>query len=210
MSNVSVNSVRFNTAGWERGTASRDQIIWSKPGAELILHLIDQPAAMPADASRLDEIRQVMRQSARDNGGAIVESEVEKIAGYPCLKNILKFPMKPYGMSYIAMLTFPFKTCRFVIKIQAQETGVTGFRDTVIHQKLESEGVLKADDWSAWMHDPYDHAITEGIQYNLSEDEKFDSLFPDHPLSLIRNTIKAIESSIEFDQSFHALEPLTS
>ena len=95
-------------------------------------------------------------------------------------------------MTYIASLTFPFRTCSFVFKVQAAETGMTGMRDALIANKLISENM---DSWSA---DPYDKDFMIGALMNKSEQDVYDSKFPDHPLTRARQIIKQIEMSLQW------------
>ena len=52
-----------------------------------------------------------------------------------------------------------------------------------------SELKLEADEWK---RDPYDANRENGILMNWTEDEKFDPLFPNHPLSEMRRFVKFV------------------
>ncbi len=74
------------------------------------------------------------------------------------------------------------------------EGGVTGQRDAVVFElesrknnvKLTENGV------EGWTRYPYDETITEGFLMNLSEQIEYDSMFPTHPLSLLRECARFI------------------
>ena len=70
-----------------------------------------------------------------------------------------------------------------------KEIGITGTRDSLVYTmmlqgdtvKREKDGFIKG-----WARDPYDETFTKGFLMNMSEDEKYDKHFPDHPLSELR------------------------
>ena len=41
-----------------------------------------------------------------------------------------------------------------------------------------------------WFKDPYDNSFKKGLLMNLSEKPEYDAMFPNHPLSILRNIIK--------------------
>jgi hypothetical protein len=43
-----------------------------------------------------------------------------------------------------------------------------------------------------WNRDPYDETIKTGFLMNLSEQSEYDSMFPSHPLSLLRELARFI------------------
>ena len=75
------------------------------------------------------------------------------------------------------------------------EVGTTGFRDSVILDKMMREGKVSDDFPNGWAMDPYDPEFKKGFLMNLSEREEYDSLFPSHPLSEARRLAKFIVGS---------------
>lgn len=70
-----------------------------------------------------------------------------------------------------------------------EEDGVTGVRDSVVFG-LRGTDAVPADE--PWARDPYDPTYERGALANLSEDARFDELFPAHPLSMARETARAL------------------
>ena len=58
-----------------------------------------------------------------------------------------------------------------------------------IMQLGSSELKLEADEW---VRDPYDPDRKKGFLMNWTEDEKYDGLFPYHPLSEVRQFVKYV------------------
>lgn len=153
--------------------------------------------AMPAD---LDRIRAKARARAASYGGAIVEVELCTVDGVAATRDIIKTPQKPTGMGYLGTLALPLRDCSYVVMVACPERGVTGKRDTAILAKLMQSGEVKYklgdEQPSGWMQDPYDPSIKGPPARNRSEDEAFDVLFPEHPLSRARGLLRHIARSL--------------
>lgn len=85
-----------------------------------------------------------------------------------------------------------------VFQIQAffNETGVTGQRESAVSAILVSDGKIVLDEKgqivSGWTKDPYDETYTKGVLMNTGEDEYYDEVFPDHPLTQARLLINEL------------------
>lgn len=106
--------------------------------------------------------------------------------------SIVKSKLEPSGMQYI--LTMHIDMGQYCMNIQSffDEIGMTGTRDTAIMNKMINEGKITPPNMSGWFKDPYDENYKNGIIMNLSEKEKYDVMFPQHPLSEMRSFIKYI------------------
>ena len=67
------------------------------------------------------------------------------------------------------------------------EEGTTGQRDAVVMAMLGMP--------NDWMEDPYDKKYTKGVRMNKSEDKKYDSKFPYHPLSQARKFLSFVKEN---------------
>ena len=152
------------------------------------------------------EIQNFYRKLSYESGGAIIEVKKIKIGSFDTIKTILKFPKQPSGMVYIGSYTIPFKNLSYVVKVVCVEQGMTGIRDSAVLQIMMTNGTVKIDNeeegrLKGWMRDPYDDSINLPFMMNLSESEKFDDMFPNHPLSRLRKYLKHIEETIKIDKS---------
>jgi ribosomal protein L37AE/L43A len=73
-----------------------------------------------------------------------------------------------------------------------REEGTTGARDTLVYALLRNQGILDGEDMEGWTADPYDAEYKKGFLMNMSEKPEFDAMFPNHPLSMIRDFIKFV------------------
>ena len=95
----------------------------------------------------------------------------------------------PSGNTYLLSLNVQVGGEIFFVLGAFKEIGITGTRDSLVYTmmlqgdtvKREKDGFIKG-----WARDPYDETFTKGFLMNMSEDEKYDKHFPDHPLSELR------------------------
>lgn len=110
-------------------------------------------------------------------------------------------------MAYIASLTIPFKSCSFVVKVQAIEAGITGMRDAVIADRLIAEGTISIGEtgFLNWFSDPYNDDFAGGVLMNKSEQDLYDEEFPDHPLSRARQLLEQIEQGLQWKPELESI-----
>lgn len=115
-------------------------------------------------------------------------------AGRRFIYSIVKTVRTPGGAQY--NLTLHLETLPSCPALQVQaffdEKGQTGFRDAMVFELMQREGKTRVTEKGVegWVKDPYDANYTHGILMNLSEDRRFDDLFPNHPLSELRKFVK--------------------
>jgi hypothetical protein len=102
-------------------------------------------------------------------------------------------------MGYLGSFMIPLANSGYMVSVACLERGITGTRDTAIFIRLLDAGDVEfaagAQQPTNWMGDPYDPSITGPPARNRADDEKYDSLFPDHPLSRVRSLLRQIGNS---------------
>ena len=131
----------------------------------------------------------------------IVSVDAVSVAQRPATQLIYKREKLP-AYAYTGMLFLQLDGFAYVIVIAAEERGTTGVREAVVTARFFEEGKLTLETYeSGWFRDPYDPGYMGRILRSLSDDEAYDSSFPDHPLSKIRRTLVYLQSSIRLDLS---------
>jgi len=115
------------------------------------------------------------------------------------------------GYGYTGMMIVPSSgRYAWVIGMAAVERGVTGVRDALVMDQLCKEGKTefeiyetKQPDGSSgrikgWFQDPYDPAYKGPVLRTIADDEQYDSLCPQDPLSQIRSELLKIQATISF------------
>ena len=158
----SAASITIPTEGFTPVQGHSDAWI-DRMGDLLSRHFFDLPPDLPGSLADLPKIRGYYREILGDLG-AMVEVERERVGPHLALRTIIKLPQQPRGMTYVASLTFPFRTCSFVVKVQCPEQAMIGLRDTFMSAELgiRTEG----SDWICadgrpWFADPYDPRVRQ-------------------------------------------------
>ena len=111
---------------------------------------------------------------------------------YRYIYSIVKSKLEPSGMEYILTLHIDMNDYTINIQSYFDEAGMTGLRDTAIMNKMLNEGKITPPNMDGWFRDPYDENYKKGLLMNMSECVEYDAMFPQHPLSEMRNLIKYI------------------
>ncbi len=177
--------------------------VWEHTGhsAVLSLHFFDVPPDIPVRLEDQAALREHYRSLIGSQNGGLVEVAVGVVGStrVPVVKTIFKVPRQPRGMGYIGSLTLPLKHCSYVVKIQAEEAGMTGMREAVIADRMIRDGKITLGENMilGWSADPYDRSWKQGTLMNLAEREEHDHLFPEHPLTIVREGLKAAAGSLK-------------
>ncbi|GGB78557.1 hypothetical protein GCM10007424_18380 [Flavobacterium suaedae] len=208
-STVGIQSVQLPDLEWEKAEESSSVIKWISPNKQAVtsLHYIKLAPDLPT-IKNVDELRDLYRNQLGEKGG-LIQVDIATVQNKPAVKTILKIFPEPNRLVYTASLTIPFESCSFVVSVQAVEVGITGIRETTVTSKLLKAGELTVVDNSIknWFKDPYNPEQTKGFLMNVAEDEKYDTDFPEHPLTLIRNLISKIENEIILKPELDELNP---
>src|SRR5262249_34327903 len=97
-------------------------------------------------------------------------------------------------------LWIPFEACRFQVNVESMEVGTTGMREAAVM-------LIAKDDWPQSEEPPvvvssgedFFKRITRAPIVRLPSDhERYDHMFPDHPLSKVRARLNAIADTLKF------------
>jgi len=208
---VNINSITFPTFDWE--VIKEDEYFkqWmnKEQTVALSINYFNSKPDLPY-LNEIDVVREFYRKELSNHNGGLIEVNIKEIESYKTIKTLFKISQEPTGISYLASLTFPFKNHSFVVKIQSLEYGMTGIREAEITDSLlqNNELTLSGDNYLEWSKDPYKKEFSEGLLMNLSEQEIYDSLYPNHALSKARKLLNSIESKLTFDDELANLKKL--
>jgi len=94
------------------------------------------------------------------------------------------------------MLIIPLSKVEMIWTVVAREHGTTGIREALITSDLMNKGKLTLESYMAsWAQDPYDPpycGVDRSILRFMSDDESYDQLLPQHPLSKVRRELNRL------------------
>jgi hypothetical protein len=195
----SLASVTFDASGFHFQDERDGARVWHTPAGDAIgIFYFPLKPDIDADVRSVEKIRQAIRPRVTAAGAAIIELETTTTDGCLALRQIIKVPQQPHGMTYVGSLILPFRDFSFVIKVQCQEHGMTGIRDSIIANEALGDGRVTWDreEVKGWMYDPYDSALHRGFHWNLSDAPEYDVRFPNHPLSRLRPVLAHLELTL--------------
>ena len=206
---ASVRSVKFDTTGLRVESRSPDRIEWRTLWGEPIVGtLTHQAAGASVPTLDIDDLRANYRADAMARGGGLVSAEIVCAGGAPAVSVVMKFREGLAGV-YEGTLVVPLREARFSLARSAREQGVTGARDAAITAYLLQRGVITLPtgpssegprQLEGYALDPYDPAFDGRTLCSVADDERFDELFPDDPLTVIRGWLKQVAATFSIDE----------
>ena len=156
----------------------------------LLIYPTQKTRAMPFDD--VDSISKGIHASLGDKQGLIEINSLMDSEGRKCGYTVVKSLKQPSGVQY--NLTLQIHYPNNVIHFQGffDEGKITGTRDAMILSMAMQQGILQPGSLERWSKDPYDESYNKGVPRNLSEDEAYDELFPDHPLSVLWRFVRTV------------------
>lgn len=175
-------------------------------GTQLVLNSIGYDADLYPKLKSLDAVRVYYRDCFAEQGIGIIECEISETNNTPCVKVIGKKISQGKPGLYIGSLAIPLTDKSFVLSLYSQEQGVTGVRDTTVLTRLmqngdEFEPDAETGKMKGWAQDPYFPDYDGPCLKNRSEDRVYDSDFPDHPLSKVRNHLDLLLKTVVLENS---------
>lgn len=194
----SLDSVTFDTIEFEPREERDGVRVWqTRAGDGLGLFYFQIPPDIPVGIDSIAEIRTACRRATLEAGGAIIEVDRLVLDGCAAIRQIIKVPQQPFGMTYIGSFMLPFRDFSYVVRVECPERGVTGCRDAMVWNQLLQAGLVTIDDpFRGWMQDPYDPAATARLARNRADSEEYDAQFPDHPLSRLRPVLERVQETL--------------
>jgi hypothetical protein len=191
-----IDSLSFDTSAWKyHGEQQPNQRrLWETIERDaVLLHFFGIPPDLPP-VRTMGELSAFYAEGLKASGAKVVECELDRLAGCPAIRLLIKVPQKPHGMMYQGVLTLPFRDFSFVVKIQCQETGTTGIRETILFEKRMRAGDTPqiggpGPVFPDWNPDAPEHDLS----------------FPTHPISRLRRLLGHVMSTATLDPSVREL-----
>ena len=196
-----LNQVQLRLPGWNEDSSTSafrawwhevgDGIVLASPGATLHLH----------DVSDREALQAIGRDYAERLGGGLIEASIDTGGKSPRAHIIYK-TQEGTGYLFTGRLSVVYSGFPQNWTAVCGEAGTTGVREAVVAAQMLEAGTLTLDEYEErWAQDPYDseyHGIDRSTLRFISDDESYDSLFPDHPLSRLRRILAQLADAIQY------------
>jgi hypothetical protein len=201
-------------SGWVNGNGLVIGLQHFGPDAPLRERLTDVTAA-----------RDHYRAGFAAQGMGLVQCDLLNLDRAQAVQAIGKIILKPRGAAYVGTIALPLPQESYVLNVAAQETGITGLRETAVMLKattdLERQGYslepppeVKAGQppgaklaiaWKntqtgsvlRWAQDPYELDYEGPCLRNMADAPENDKRFAGHPLTQVRATLQCLVQSIK-------------
>jgi hypothetical protein len=176
-----------------------DQLAWrDEQGTVMSLHFFNLRPDLPAPLHEPAALQAGLARHTAGAGAGLIDATIEPVDGVPALRQLLKVRHpQGHGQVFIGSYTVPRATCSTVLKLQAPETGPTGMREAFVMAQLGPDRFYTPS--------PYAPDATGGLPFHWADHEQYDTQFPQHPLTLIRATLRRLLPSVRLDDRFKAL-----
>ncbi|MDG6103608.1 hypothetical protein Daura_35050 [Dactylosporangium aurantiacum] len=176
-----------------------DQLAWrDAQGTVMSLHFFNLRPDLPASPQDPAALLAGLARHTAGAGAGLIDAAVEPVDGVPAVRQLLKVRHpQGHGQVFIGSYTVPRATCSTVLKLQAPETGTTGMREAVVMAQLGPDRFYTPS--------PYAPDATGGLPNHWADHEQYDAQFPQHPLTLVRATLRRLLPSVRLDERFKAL-----
>lgn len=197
-----LRAVRLAMQGWNEETSSGGMRAWRDPeGSVLSFAIPDGGLGLPA-LSDVTALQQWARSIAETRAAGLIQVRVATGALGAGVSLIYKRLEKTASI-FTGMLLVPSRS--HVWTVVAGERGTTGVREAVVTDILLKAGKMTIEDYErSWASDPYDpsyRGVDRSVLRFVSDDERYDELFPEHPLSKVRRVLATLPSSVQVEST---------
>ncbi|MFL6313158.1 MAG: hypothetical protein ACJ71W_13735 [Terriglobales bacterium] len=189
------HTIQLNLAGWNEEPSKDELRCWRGPHGDVMTlavlgSFMDFPSLFDAAAWQ-----KWARDLAKSRQGGLIE--VRKAGD--AIAVIYKQLKRP-AYVFTGMLITLTSEASQVWTVVSQEYGRTGVREALITGELFESGTYTIKDYQdSFAHDPYDPSylgVDRSVLRFVSDDEKYDERFPNHPLTRVRQILAALPESV--------------
>ncbi len=211
----SIDAIHLDLTGWSPISNANHKWIRTGPDILSLLFFDVKTTPPPCAWSNTECWLSYFTASLAEQGSAVVSVEALPIHGIPALQAIFKHRqpavngLSDLGILYTGIWIVPFANFSFNIQVECYESGVTGTREAVVSMMTNQGRSQEAEKGqeSSILVNSMDELFEKMRQQRRrlfrtpADDEKYDSQFPDHPLSRVRGHLSYIAETIQLDES---------
>lgn len=193
-----LHAMQLEMAGWKEEQQDDSMRRWRNSHGDLMTLAIFGNLGLPP-ISQEAAWQRWSRQLAESRKAGLIEVRPHSAKNGSAMGLIYKNLKKP-AYVFTGVLIFPKGDASQVWTVMAGENGITGVREALITGELFESGSYTIQDYqNSFAQDPYDpgyHGVDRSVLRFVSDDERYDERFPNHPLTRVRRILAALPESV--------------
>ena len=213
---INLDSIKFDLTDYTLKQESEFHRAWlSSKIVATLLRFDPDGVSWNFDLSDEKAARSFYDKQCTENGGAPLLIEKDLVHGIEILKGLFKYraPNNKLAMLFVGIIWIPFQECVFQINVEAMEQGTTGMREAaVMLMKPDNSEEEEQEDFSPPVkvknaEEMFEMMGSRPLKKIEADDETYDHIFKDHPLSLVRERLNQILETLEFGNDLKNCKP---
>ena len=187
--------LEFDTSGYEYAGEDIDYPgrFWrSDKGILFGLQFFNERPDLPKPLDNEQLLFDYYLQSGVPYGTGLIEVNYQEVNELDVVRVIGKKQLENQRKAYLGSITIPFSSFYFIFHVHFAEYGVTGSREALFRFLYGGGKPIPEEDWFVVKIE----GLPPPLWKNQSENADFDEKIPKHSLSLVREILKRIESTI--------------
>jgi hypothetical protein len=205
----------WDRANWTPAESSDRQRIWRNDAGDLMVQQFGRevPRGLPLDWRDAEALRACVTANPSPKLAFVSIDVVTLACGVVAARYVHKEHMPPpsLGMQYVGMLALPFERFFTNVLFAGMEHGTTGTREAVLAatgkvrmQRSDGPPPVLTNEQVERMYDEFRNATPRRL---ASDDEQWDDLFPQHPLSRVRGHLRGVQETMTVDEVVRRARP---
>lgn len=195
----SLESLRLPSTEWELDCKDDSSISWMAPEkvAVRVIGLAGR-SPVPEDLSGATKHYEI---ESKENGGTLIEAEFVSTKAGEVLRSVHKYrsPENPLSAYIVGIILLTWNKFHIRIHTEASELGSTGGREAGVALLNADQPQDQVEYEEVTAEQLFDKLRAGGIATSPSDDAKWDSTFPEHPLSRVRSIQTRIMGALTTD-----------
>ncbi len=207
-----LSDVRFHESGWELHENTVDNHAWYTEKRDAArLQLFRHPPEWPFDLRDTNAARTFFEHQANSFQGALIDLEVTSVRGIEALVGMFKYrsPQAGHlGMYYVGVIWLPFQDFLLQINFESLERGTTGLREAAVAVLVEPKPIVTSEPEVVTSAEEFFEKLrASAIRRLPSDNPQYDAMFPDHPLTKVRDLQRRFTRNVVLNQRLVKQKP---
>ena len=192
--------ITIDATGWH---ATNDSGRWQSVSSDEMkvqISVLQEPFPEWGDVSA---VRDYFRRAVAQRPGALISCDPIENAEPAMFRIVYKYPAgRGYALTFEASLAVPMGNVLLQLLISSSEDTFTGTREAFVLQELLTKaGPSESAQWAKnvvpieWRFERYQPGTRGAWAYFVSDDERYDVVYPNHPLTRVRRWLRRMEKT---------------